>query len=177
MTKRSKGGAIVPAGRVGESDSPTRVRDNTARAFKFNGKRRTKFLRLLEDTGMVLSSCRGAGISSETAYDHRKRDAVFAQAWSDALELYADRLEQEAYRRAVMGVDEPVFQQGEQVGVVRRYSDSLLAIKLKAHRPDRYRERVSVDANVAVSGGVLVVGAAPSDVDRWVLEQGTRPKP
>ena len=44
-------------------------------------------------------------------------------------------LEDEARRRAVDGVDEPVFQQGKQVGTIRKHSDTLLIFLLKGIRP------------------------------------------
>jgi hypothetical protein len=35
----------------------------------------------------------------------------------------------------------PVFQNGEQVGVIREYSDTLLIFLLKGHRPERFKDR------------------------------------
>lgn len=57
-------------------------------------------------------------------------------------------LEDEARRRAVDGVDEPVFQGGELVGHVRRYSDRLLEFLLRGRRPTVYREGASVDVHL-----------------------------
>jgi hypothetical protein len=39
----------------------------------------------------------------------RHNDLAFRQAWDEAAEIAADRLEAEAWRRAVEGVDEPAF--------------------------------------------------------------------
>ena len=47
-------------------------------------------------------------------------------------------IEAEARRRAVDGVDEPVYYQGKEVGTVRRYSDVLLIFLLKGLRPQRF---------------------------------------
>jgi hypothetical protein len=59
-----------------------------------------------------------------------------------AKEMAADRLEEEAWRRAVDGVDEPVgFYRGKPSAWVKRYSDTLLIFLLKALRPEKYRER------------------------------------
>lgn len=75
----------------------------------------------------------------------RKNDPEFAEAWLLALEAGNDVLEAEALRRAVDGVDEPVFtQKGELAGHVRKYSDTLLALLLKAHLPEKFRERSEV---------------------------------
>ncbi len=65
-----------------------------------------------------------------------------------------DRMEDEARRRAVDGVEESVFYQGEQVSTVRRYSDTLLIFMLKARRPETYRERS--DINSTIQGGITV---------------------
>lgn len=85
-----------------------------------------------------------AGIGRQSAYDWRRDDAEFAAAWDDAVDQAADRMEREALRRAVEGVDEPVYQGGELVGYVRKYSDTLLIFLLKAARPEKYRERAEV---------------------------------
>jgi hypothetical protein len=61
--------------------------------------------------------------------------------WDEALEDAADRLEAEAFRRAVRGVDRPVVYRGERVGTVHEFSDALLMFLLKAARPEKYRDR------------------------------------
>lgn len=85
-----------------------------------------------------------AGVSRAAAYKARKADPDFARAWREALGEGCDRLEEEAWRRAVEGVAEPVFYRGEQCGVIRRYSDQLLIVLLKAHRPRKFRDRHEV---------------------------------
>ena len=59
-----------------------------------------------------------------------------------------DDLELEARRRAVEGTERPVFYQGGEVGYVREYSDTLLIFLLKAHRPNKFRERVEHEHKV-----------------------------
>lgn len=44
------------------------------------------------------------------------------------------------WHRAIDGWDEPVFNEGVQCGVKRKYSDSLLALAAKRHDP-MYRDR------------------------------------
>ena len=151
-----------------DSNSPTRARDEDARAYKFDDERRAIFLHVLEQHGQTAKAARAAGVSATTAYDHRNRDKDFNEAWAEALEHFRDRLEVEAYRRAVDGVDEPVYQQGMEVGVVRRFSDSLLTLLLKGHRPERYRERVDQTVNVSNAHGVLMVSPPARSVAEWV---------
>lgn len=101
--------------------------------------------------------------------------AEFHEAWDAALEIGNDYLEQEAQRRAVDGYIEPIVHKGIQAFVrdpvtgvlelgpdgkpipltVRRYSDRLLEILLKARRPDKFRENMKIEAEVV--GGVLAI--------------------
>ena len=73
----------------------------------FDGKRREGFLALLAEGCTVKFACAGVGISRETVYNHRERDPLFAAAWKEAGEAGTQAMEQEAFRRAVHGVEEP----------------------------------------------------------------------
>lgn len=106
---------------------------------------RDKFLRRLAATGNVTAACRSAKISRQTAYNARAEDPHFAAAWDEALIVATELLELEARRRAEKGVLDPIYFQGQQVGKIRRYSDTLLIFLLKAHAPEKYRERLEVD--------------------------------
>ena len=97
-----------------------------------------RFIELLAETGNVSLACRETGIPRRSAYVRRKRDTKFASAWDEAITTAVDLLEAEAKRRAMEGVLEPVFQQGRLVGMIRRFSDRLMILLLKAHKPDRY---------------------------------------
>jgi len=54
-------------------------------------------------------------------------------------------LEDEAQRRAVEGVDEPVYYKGKKIDTKKDFSDALLSTMLKAHAPDRYADRSVVE--------------------------------
>lgn len=71
------------------------------------------FLEALKRTGIVSRACDAVGVLTGTVYSLRKRDADFAAAWDDALEVAVDRLESEAWRRAHDGVEEPIVYQGQ----------------------------------------------------------------
>ena len=106
----------------------------------------TRFLAVLRETGNVSAAARQAGTSRSVCYRHRRRHAGFAAAWEDAVEEAADRLEMEAFRRAVDGVEEERFFGGQVIGEVTRYSDSLLMFLLRARRPAIYGPRPETDA-------------------------------
>ena len=86
----------------------------------------------------------------------RRHSEDFAAQWDDALGEGVDILEAEARRRAVTGVDKPVYYKGEVVGSITKYSDRLLMFLLRAHRPQKFRD----------GGKVKQTGATDVDVDR-----------
>src|SRR5215813_15232185 len=117
------------------------------RKSKFTPERQQDFIKTLSETGSVSMAAALAGSSRTRVYELRKVDPAFATAWEEAEEIAADRLENEARRRAVEGVPEPLVSAGKLVRdddgqpiMVRRYSDNLLLALLRAHRPPR-RER------------------------------------
>lgn len=119
------------------------------------------FLAALAETGIVLHAAAAAGIQRNTAYNRRLNDPDFAAAWDEAIEDAADRLEQEARRRAYEGTDEPVFYRGEQCGAIRRYSDRLLEFLLKGMRPHKFRENHSLEHSGNLNHEVIVKKLAP----------------
>jgi hypothetical protein len=92
--------------------------------------------------GRVAQAARVAAYTKSRVYAWRKTDAVFAEAWDDAIATYVEAVEAEVDRRAVEGVAKPMFYLGEQCGEVVTYSDTLLMFRLKALRPEMYRERL-----------------------------------
>lgn len=96
---------------------------------------RAVFLAALSETCQVAKSARRAKVARDTVYAWRKADPEFAKAWDAALEIGGDVLEDEAVKRAMDG------------------SDGLLTLLLKAHRPEKYRERsdvqITADLNIA----------------------------
>jgi hypothetical protein len=103
-----------------------------------------KFFGALENGHPVRAACAAADYARSCVYEWRKEDRDFAGRWTRAIQIAGDLLEEEADRRGRDGYDEPVFFQGEQRGVKRKYSDSLLLARLKAVRPDEYRERITM---------------------------------
>lgn len=123
-------------------------------------RRRAKvFLETLAVAGNVSEASRVSKIAKNHAYTLRQRDSIFAELWDEALTIAADLLEQEAHRRAFEGVLKPVYQKGMQVGVVREYSDKLMEMLLKAHKPDRFAERSKLDVTGNVIHYHLEIGA------------------
>jgi hypothetical protein len=116
------------------------------------------FLAAYSECGIVKRAAKIAGISRELHYDWKAKDTDYAEAFAWAVELAGDALEDEAVRRAQLGVKEHLLYQGEIVTVPtgkydaegnpirkplmkRRYSDGLLAQLLGGAKPEKYRTK------------------------------------
>jgi hypothetical protein len=99
---------------------------------------RPAFLDVLRRGGRVPEASRVAGVTRQAAYAARKADEAFSDAWEDAQDEFIGVLEREAIRRAVIGVETPIFYKGEQIGIRRKPSDRLLMFLLERYRPDVY---------------------------------------
>jgi len=121
--------------------------------------------------GIITDACTAAGVSRQAAYQARARSAAFAAAWDEAVDQAADVLEREAFRRAVDGVEKPVFgslggnQGSGEIGRIQEYSDTLLIFLLKGIRPEKYRERADVRHS-----GKVDVGKLSDDELRAIVE-------
>lgn len=101
---------------------------------------RNQFIQALTDTGNVSEAARAIGMSRQRLYEYREEDEAFKEEWDEAIEYATDALEKEARRRALEGWQEPVFYRGDVAGYVVKYSDRMLELLLKAHRPAKYRD-------------------------------------
>lgn len=109
-----------------------------------SARHKKDFLVAFSQTGNVTDAAEQAGCARRTVYDWLARDDAFRVSFAEAEQQALDRLEREALRRGVEGVDEPVYQGGKKIGAIRKYSDTLLIFLLKGGRPSKYRERVDV---------------------------------
>ncbi|MBA3033575.1 MAG: terminase [Gammaproteobacteria bacterium] len=138
-------------------------------------KRYNVFLAELAIDGNVTRAANATGVDRSNAYQRRLRNPDFAKRWDDAIEAATDAIEAEAHRRAVDGVEEPIFYKGVECGRVTRYSDPLLIALLKRHRPE-YRDSGRVEIANA-PGEVLRVEESPIAAARkiaFALQLGLR---
>jgi hypothetical protein len=112
-----------------------------ANRTKFTKQAKCKFIEVLRDTCNVSEAARAIGVSRGYAYQYKGEHADFSCLWDEAEQEAVDAVEMEARRRGVEGWEEPVFYKGEQCGTIRRYSDRMLELLLKAHRPEKYADR------------------------------------
>jgi hypothetical protein len=150
--------------------------------MKFTRARQDRVLKALADTGSVTAAVAVTGTSRSRVYELRKLDPAFAAGWEETEETAADRLEDEARRRGVEGVPEPLVSAGKIVRdddgqpiAIRRYSDNLLLALLRAHRPPRRERSVrfrlpalqsaadAAGAMAAITAGVAVGDLTPGE--------------
>lgn len=111
------------------------------------------FTDTLRQTGNITKSAEAAGWLRSQAYGIRKDDPEFAVAWDSALDEFVDAMEEEAHRRACLGIEEPVIWQGQRQFEVdpvtgnrtpltlNKKSDQLLMFLLKGNRSKYGTER------------------------------------
>lgn len=114
-------------------------------ADKIEHPKKRAFLAAYATVATVRNGCKIAEISRTTHYQWMKDDPLYKEAFSEAKREACDNLEEEATRRAMEGVEEPVFYEGEVCGSKQRYSDTLLIVLLKANMPDKYIERRAIE--------------------------------
>lgn len=178
-----------PAERKGSTEVATtrhaEIADTTGQVAK------QKFLDTYRQLGNVSAAARAAGVRRQTPYEWEKVDTEFSEAWKAAHEDALDRLHQEAFRRAVVGTDEPYLYEGRiamqqrrnadgslmfhpdtreplmEPITTKRFSDRLLAFLLEHGRPEVYRRRMALEGP---GGGpvpvmpVLPGGGMPQEV-------------
>lgn len=117
----------------------------------------TRFFKALARSGVIKTACDTANMHRSTVYDYiaagEAKDASDeAKAWlkrfRDAENEAGDVIEEEMFRRAVEGVDEPLIGRvGKDldgiITTVKRYSDALLVRLAQARRPEKFKDKVA----------------------------------
>lgn len=138
---------------------------------KFDDEAKLVFLLCLSRCGLINHSAAAAGVHPTTITDHRQKDEQFDNAVDQALGYFRDRVEAEAIRRAIDGVEVPEFYKGQVVGTKTQYSDRLLEKIMNRYIPE-YRDAAA--AEISLNAGVLVVNRPQSDPDEWAEEFNTK---
>lgn len=127
------------------------------RHAKLTPKKQQHFLDMLREGNTVTFACKCLNLTRVSVYELRRDDAVFAAQWDEAYEAGGEVMEQEAFRRAVQGVNKPIVHLGIVTDTVKDYSDTLLIFLLKGRFPDKYADRTKADQNVHGETQIRVV--------------------
>lgn len=117
------------------------------KALQSKIKNQSSFLAAFRHCGRVDKAAEAAGITRQAHYLWLK-DPEYVFRYEEAQTEAVQLLEDEAIRRAVQGVEEPVYHGGKIVGSKLSYSDTLLIFLLKGAKPEKYRDRFDLSAKV-----------------------------
>ncbi len=95
------------------------------------------FLSVLASSCNVTKAAKASALDRRDLYKWRDADDLFRERWDRAKELGVEALEDEMHRRAVDGV-----LQITKYGVNTQYSDTLAIFLAKAHKPEKFSERI-----------------------------------
>jgi hypothetical protein len=112
-------------------------------------RKRDAFLAAFAELGTITHAAMRAGTGRTSHRYWMEHDPEYPTLFAEAAHQANDNLEREARRRAVDGVDKPVYQGKELVGSIREYSDTLLIFLMKGALPAKYRERVEITMDVS----------------------------
>jgi hypothetical protein len=104
-------------------------------------QKRKAFIGALAKTGTVTHAAKAAKIGRRTAYQWRDADEVFAAEWDEALEFVADEIEDALRTLALKCYDDNPPKSATTAAI----------FLLKGMRPNKYRERHHINANVTVN--------------------------
>lgn len=117
-------------------------------------QRHSVFLEHLAKDGNVSAACEMAKYNRVRAYKLRNEESdkgrAFKAKWEAALDLGIEAHEDEITRRAFLGHSKPVWYKGVICGEEVVYSDTLAMFLMKAHRPDKFKERSVVEQQITL---------------------------
>lgn len=112
------------------------------------------FLEAYAQVGNISAAAKHAHIDRGSHYVWMNNVEGYPDAFAEAHERAIDRLETEAVRRAVIGVDKPQTHKGRiqynadgTPVTVKEYSNALLIFLLKAGRPHKYRDNYAIEVS------------------------------
>lgn len=108
------------------------------------------FLAAYAHTGRITRAALSAQVNWRNHYNWLKSDEQYVLSFAEAQRMAGDFFEDEAIRRALEGIQKPVFYRGEHVENETVYSDTLMIVLLKGAKPDKYRDNVKVETDITV---------------------------
>jgi hypothetical protein len=123
---------------------------------------REKFLKYVAETGSLMGALirlkkyDNFEISKSSVNRLLSNYSTFKTMYDEALDEYSFKLEEEATRRAVDGVNKDIFFQGEYVTTQKEYSDTLLVKLLEANNQKFKKASAGGNTNIKTNAPVQI---------------------
>lgn len=116
------------------------------RAEPLTKELKAMFIRVLaQKGGNVTATCRDLMVSIASAKRAKDEDPEFSIGWYEAIEIGNIMLEDEARRRAMDGIDKPIYFKGRRIDTIREYSDALLKFILSKRKKDIFGDKLTLE--------------------------------
>lgn len=148
------------------------AKNSTYAAWGGMGELYTRFLHQLKYTNSMRMAAEFSGIKYATVIYRRAHDPPFKKACQDALDFGPDELEHTLRDRAVNGLEEPVYWQGEIVGFKKVYDNQLGFKLLQGQKPEKYGNKVKLESD-ELSDLVSLMTAANARLEKQKELQAT----
>lgn len=161
------------------SKHPEKTKANPARRSRARSARAIKqaFLQVLPEAVTITASAAAIGVEKTKIYRLMREDGDFLKAVEDGIFEGRWAAREEAFRRAVDGVAEPVVQGGKIVEIlnpvtgklqpltIRRYSDLLLRDFLRAGWPEQFKTNVHAELSGPNGKPIALQAHRPPELD------------
>lgn len=134
-------------------------------------KKHKEFLRVLSKTGSAVKASYSVKLSRRALYLAKQKFPDFARNWDIAMSIYHEfEVEENIRSRAIEGVREPVYYQGNIVGYNIKHDSGLTQFWVKNNMRDKYGDKSEVTVNGSITHGVMVLPVVATDDDTWQRE-------
>ena len=147
VTKTSAGSANRQAANKGRAAAKVVDPPNgRKKGLPYTPRELDAFFDELKRSANITQSCASTTVDRCWVYLQRAKDAKFEERLQAAMKLGLEACEDEARRRAFKGDEATRYDKdGNVIQTYRMYSDRLAELMLKAHAPEKYRERISTE--------------------------------
>lgn len=164
-----------PLSRVHTQYKGPRINPKTGKEIATNPKdltpeKRAIFMASLRKGLTASDAARNAHLNYNSMSRWRYWVKGLAEEWDEAIEEGTDRLEDVMFGRAVEGIDEPIYQQGQLVGHRKVYSDSIAITLLKGRRPEKYKDRSSTEISGPGGSPVQLVNMTAEEFQQLAMK-------
>jgi len=110
----------------------------SAPLFDVENPKQAAFLVGYVQSKQLTEAQRLSHVHRHSHYKWLENDPKYPAYFRRARKIFADQIEEEAYRRAFIGRDMPIYAYGRIIGHYKVYADKLAVFLLKALRPEIY---------------------------------------